>query len=231
MLVWIASYPRSGNTLLRLILFHAFGLKTHSLYDDLADVGPDSRFAETVGHAALPPGWSPEKARRDDALWLVKTHDAPCDSEKAIYIIRDGRESVLSYLKYRQSFGGEEIRLADVIKGRVGFGSWSGHIRAWDPRNRPNTLLLRFEDLASDPAACLPAIGDFLGCPPMQGRIPSFGELHRVHPAFFRSGRTDSWREAFREEEHLFFFAAASSSSSSSSSVVVESMYSAHSCV
>src|SRR5258708_3341660 len=31
---WLASYPRSGNTLLRIILKRCFGLTSQSLYDD-----------------------------------------------------------------------------------------------------------------------------------------------------------------------------------------------------
>ena len=34
MIVWLAAYPRSGNTLLQLFLKQVFGVHTFSLYDD-----------------------------------------------------------------------------------------------------------------------------------------------------------------------------------------------------
>jgi hypothetical protein len=53
MLVWLASYPRSGNTLLRAVLKECLGLSTFSLHDD----GDRRVFAtpslcEAVGHEA-----------------------------------------------------------------------------------------------------------------------------------------------------------------------------------
>ncbi|MEI8233355.1 MAG: sulfotransferase domain-containing protein [Verrucomicrobiota bacterium] len=206
MIIWIASYPRSGNTLLRIILFHVFGIKTFSLYDDLADIGSDSKFADIVGHVPMPSEWTPQQAGQDSNLWLVKTHHPPGDDQKAIYVIRDGREASLSYWKYRRTFGGEAIDLASVIQGQVAFGSWSEHVKSWNPKDRPNTLLLRFEDLSTDPARILPLISAFLGRPLLQQEIPSFAQLQAVHPTFFRNGRTNSWTEAFSNDEHLLFW-------------------------
>ena len=34
MIVWLASYPRSGNTFLRMVLHFVYGQKTYSLYND-----------------------------------------------------------------------------------------------------------------------------------------------------------------------------------------------------
>ena len=33
--IWLASYPRSGNTFLRIVLAQVFGLKTASVYENL----------------------------------------------------------------------------------------------------------------------------------------------------------------------------------------------------
>lgn len=87
MILWLASYPRSGNTYLRMLLHTVFDLNTYSLYGDGADIGADPVTADTVGHASLPPEWSIAQARSDRALWPVKTHGHPLDAEKAIYVI------------------------------------------------------------------------------------------------------------------------------------------------
>jgi len=50
MIVWLASYPRSGNTALRVLLNRVFGLETLSLYDDRTDIGASEERARLVGH-------------------------------------------------------------------------------------------------------------------------------------------------------------------------------------
>ncbi len=50
MIVWLASYPRSGNTFFRVILNSIFDIKTYSIYDDKGDIGADEKTSETVGH-------------------------------------------------------------------------------------------------------------------------------------------------------------------------------------
>ena len=34
MIVWLASYPRSGNTFLRVVLHNVYGVSTYSVYED-----------------------------------------------------------------------------------------------------------------------------------------------------------------------------------------------------
>jgi hypothetical protein len=206
MLIWLASYPRSGNTLLRIILSHVFGLETYSLYNDTVGVGADKATTEIVGHAFLLPEWSPDQARLDEELWLVKTHQIPQDGDKAIYIIRDGREVSVSYLNYLRTYRQQEVALFSIIIGAVNFGSWSDHVLAWTPLERENTLLLRFEELAANPEAYVPTIADFIGREPTSKSIPTFSDLHKVNPTFFRSGKTDSWKNIFDQDDHILFW-------------------------
>ena len=46
--VWLASYPRSGNTLLRCVLNHCFGLPSTSLYPN--DLGRNRTLQRHAGH-------------------------------------------------------------------------------------------------------------------------------------------------------------------------------------
>ena len=85
--IYLASYPRSGNTFLRMVLLNCFGLKTGSIYP--ADLGRNQALERFVGHIehdafgdiAFPQGNLP----------LLKTHELPRDDLPAIYIVRDGR--------------------------------------------------------------------------------------------------------------------------------------------
>ena len=47
-ITWLASYPRSGNTFLRTILFNCFGIKTASIYPN--DLGRRKVLEDFVGH-------------------------------------------------------------------------------------------------------------------------------------------------------------------------------------
>ena len=46
--IWLASYPRSGNTFLRTILWHCFGLRSASVYPQ--DLGGNRALEGYVGH-------------------------------------------------------------------------------------------------------------------------------------------------------------------------------------
>jgi GT2 family glycosyltransferase len=206
MIVWLASYPRSGNTFLRVILYHAFGLQTYSLYGDLLDIGSHSATAELVGHAYLPSNWNAAEASLDKELWLVKTHDVPPTEDKAIYIIRDGREAAVSYVNYLHRYVRQDIELLDVIAGAVSFGSWSDHIAAWAPLERKGTLLLRFEDLVTRPDAYISILADFLEREPITPSLPTFAQLHTINPSFFPSGKKDTWKSSLSEELHILYW-------------------------
>ncbi len=175
--IWLASWPRSGNTLLRMVLFHLLGLKSASLY------GADER----VSGAFV-----------DDDSRLVKTHDLPSDDGPAIYVVRDGREACVSYYHFLTDDNpAEKATHGSTIRGSTEhrFCNWSQHLRAWRPKVRPHTLLLTYEMLVDDPSGCSGIIGEFLGVQPLQrlARLPSFESLHAAAPRFFRSGTNDTW--------------------------------------
>ncbi len=206
MIVWLASYPRSGNTLLRVILNHIFGLKTWSLYNDTLDLGADKATADMVGHQFLDPNFSVAAAAADDERWLIKTHDYPEDSRKSIYIVRDGRETLTSYLFYYKNILKQEKSLSDLISGLTPFGSWSNHLSAWSPLSREDTLLLRFEDIVDNADGCIKDIATFLDIEPVSQHIPTFTKLQEVNPQFFRSGKNDTWKTVFSRVDHERFW-------------------------
>src|SRR6187401_788141 len=101
MIVWIASYPRSGNTFLRAVLHALYRVPTYSIYDDddpvAQRVGP-----ELVGYRRKPN----DRALMADSseVYLVKTHKRrKIDGYRAIYLVRDGRDAVVSHARLRAS--------------------------------------------------------------------------------------------------------------------------------
>ncbi|HYI45598.1 MAG TPA: sulfotransferase domain-containing protein [Actinomycetota bacterium] len=220
-IAWLASYPRSGSTLFRMILRKRHGLMTHSVYDDpdLTQMGA----ASTVGHAGRAPI---EKLMSSSRSHLVKTHRLPEDALPAVYIVRDGRDVCVSFAHYRvaapnltpekranrtpPSF---EECLRQVIVGDPVYGRWSHHVDGWmDPARGGSVQLVRYEDLVSSPEAvvteALKAVGmrrSRIGS--LRRRpLPSFEDLNRMWPDFFRRGREHSWRDEMPSELHELFW-------------------------
>jgi len=204
MIVWLASYPRSGNTLLRVILHRVFGAKTYSIYDDKSDIGADAALADVVGHTfhGLSQTEFCAKAGASPETFLVKTHTRPIGSWPAIYVVRDVRASVYSLWRYEQTIGGRDTSLEAVIRGQVNDGSWSDHVRSWCLGGRPDTLIARYEDLARSDAATIAAIGEFLDLEPRTDFDLTFDDLKRINPKFFHTGSNAASIEAL-DHRHL----------------------------
>jgi len=122
MIIWLASYPRSGNTYLRVVLNSVFNLETLSLHDDRAVMKEGSAITNFVGHRFLPYDFSIADARASDDLFLVKTHDRPdmtdiSEDNHVIYLLRDGRESTLSLHRYINDISRQNIALIGIILG------------------------------------------------------------------------------------------------------------------
>ncbi|MBI5739436.1 MAG: sulfotransferase domain-containing protein [Nitrospirae bacterium] len=190
MIVWIASYPRSGNTLTRMILKSVFGHETYSKYNDLADIGADRKMTELVGHRKYEGEWeiAYRTMKESGNLFFVKTHDGPGDDSKCIYVVRNGCAAIVSYRHYLKDFTGKDCPFIDLAAGNVLFGSWGGHLDAWDPLRRPDTLLIKYEDLLTRPEDESRRIADFLGLDIVGGWLNDFKSFHNVNPFFFRSG-------------------------------------------
>jgi hypothetical protein len=130
LVTWLASYPRSGNTLLRLILKQCFQLASQSLYQD--EDFADSHLRDTVGHEEVGSNVHQfvSRARRAGRSLYVKTHEPPpADQHPAFYIVRDGRCAVVSHHHYLREIIHRDINLAEVIEGKAGM-SWSQHVRS-----------------------------------------------------------------------------------------------------
>lgn len=183
--IWIASFPRSGNTFLRLLLRHCLGLRSGSIYAN--DLGESQSLKDLIGHVEHdPPGtlrFQPGEPK------LVKTHDLCKDDRKAIYIVRDGRAAAVSLWRF---FHGK-YSLRDVVTGKTEFGLWQDHVESWDPVNRPNTLFLRHEEVNANPLATVDALADFLGKPIISREIPARESVALIDGKWITPA--SNWRE------------------------------------
>ena len=197
MVIWLASYPRSGNTLVRLVLAQVYGYDTYSLYND-----PELR---KMGMAEIL--HQKEFLREDIAKYekaakpyFVKTHLLPHadDTNKAIYIMRDGRDALVSHAHYRvdvEGASGFTETLKNLVWRKPLCGGWSNHVHSW-LHKMPAPMVFRFEDLLECPIGYVQVALRHLKLPaePVGGQLPTFEELHEQWPKFFRAGRLGSWR-------------------------------------
>jgi Sulfotransferase domain len=191
MRVWLASYPRSGNTLLRIVLRNVFDLTSTSLYPgEIVGFDKFANVSAIVGHYEEPAGIDQPQHRSElpeQGLQLVKTHGYPTDDHPAIYVVRDGRMAIISYFHFLTALARVETTIGDIIAGRLWPGSWSAHYRQWKPCERGNTLFLRFEELRDENSKACQKIGEFLKREPIRPLNISFSNLQRLNPEFFRT--------------------------------------------
>ena len=212
-MIWLASYPRSGNTFFRNVLFEAYGIRSSTFHDE-AQQPLDADYADYP---------------------VVKTHLLPDQlvpadpSIPAVYLIRDGRDCVVSLAHYRQQLVAPEsdfrLNLREAIDAAGGsqFGGWSRHVRHW---SRRACLILRFEELINDPIACLERLRPWIDLPqPDVSKVPTFNELRtqdfrygsgaehgfsdqqrrRWRTGKFRRGVSGGWRDELPHDLHLRF--------------------------
>ena len=191
MIVWLASYPRSGNTLLRTILFNTMGLA--SLSDEVGEtkaVGLTEFARHRTGTWEIEGSWEDfyTSASQSAQIFLVKTHRMPRDDQPAIYVVRDGRKACLSYSRFHERFTRSPYPgLLQLVLGDDFYGGWSEHYRVWN--RRENTFVVRYEELIHADDELLAALAKQV-C--YAGHVSSwvnpFNELHKENPDFFRAG-------------------------------------------
>jgi hypothetical protein len=144
MIVWLASYPRSGNTLLRQVLHYSLGRETWHEGDGWPDLPSDGK-AVLIASPDEFYAWASEAPEPV----LVKTHLPPPDDQPAVYVVRDGRSAIESFLRYerRVSPDSESNSLLQLIAGDHYYGGWSEHYRRWHGRDGARILTLTYAEL------------------------------------------------------------------------------------
>jgi len=209
--LWIASYPKSGNTWVRFIVTDLLrGPVRHS-----AAIEGFIRDVHRRDHQPVRPGY------RDTLLYKTHLHpdrlgEAALDSTAgAIYVVRNPFDVFASSLHYTQVPDAERRQALELfvrhrgvpVWQQRGMGSLSENVAGWlDPSLRFPRLVLRYEDLSAAPLAAVARLCRFLGHEAAPEAIAatvartSFaalramegGELSRAEPGFFATERAHS---------------------------------------
>lgn len=211
-MIWLASFPRSGNTFFRNVLHDVYGLESSTF---------DANIVIEEDYARYP---------------VVKTHVLPeqCvpndPSIKIVYLVRDGRNSVVSLAHHRADIVDENsdfaVNLVEAIVAPHGsyFGGWSEHARQWMARA---DVIIHFEDLIADPIGQVERLREIMDLPkPKEEALPTFKSQKFGNPRygsgkdknlneeeqkkqakkFFRRGKNNSWEDELSPDLQRLFW-------------------------
>ena len=203
MKLWLASYPRSGNTFFRNILYYCYGIESSTYHDGLS--------------YSLDPAYA--------SFEIVKTHLLPhqlpssLQSVPKVYLVRDGRDALVSMAHQKKDLIEQgtdfETNLQEAIIAADGtfFGGWSENVTEW---MNCADIVIRYEDLIHEPIATVERLRTLMDLPqPDITKLPTFEKLksgesyfgidelkgfksedkQMVSQAFFRKGKAGGWRE------------------------------------
>jgi hypothetical protein len=210
--LFIASYPRSGTTWLRFLLFEL-------LSGNAAEFVSVNEAIPYVGKHQRAPQLLPNGGR------VIQTHETFLRGvASAIYVVRDPRSVVLSEFRWQLrtglSRGSFEPFFDAFLTGRANpYGRWDRHVDTWlasDLASEDRLHVVRFEDLRTDTVGELTRILDALGLRvdtasieqvvanngltrmrAKEERAPrgALGESARPDIRFVNSGSTSGWKE------------------------------------
>jgi hypothetical protein len=168
-------------------------VRSASIYpNDLGELG----VGELVGHIEQQPDRSIDFG--SEPVRLIKTHHPPQDDRPAIYVVRDGRAATTSLYEFYK----RKIALHAIVEGWR-FGTWGSHLGRWNPRERPSTLFLRYEDIVADTRGTVEALAEFLNLAPKSYIVPSREQLAKADGQWIRF---ESTKRAELEGEALARF-------------------------
>ena len=179
MIIWLASYPKSGNTYVRAFLsayyFSENGQFDFSQISNIEQFPHEKFFKEkvnSIGEASKQ--WVPiqREINRDKKIRFFKTHSflgnyqnneftSPETTLGAVYIVRDPR-NVLTSIKNHYSFDDDNAlkMISDKTRSLMSnngshasltfISSWAENYLSWFRDNRFRRLFIKYEDLITN---------------------------------------------------------------------------------
>ena len=149
-----------------------------------------------------------------------------------VYLVRDGRNAMISHLFLTYLWGGHQISRLDEIRKGLGYLTerghfWADHVNtALREVDRRKVVFIKYEDLIDDPVGAVGAILRFLGANVSPDMLQRGVEIARAQKAYFeqpssgylyqpssdsiyyflqRYRQEDYWRHIFDDEATRFF--------------------------
>ena len=181
--VFLVGYPKSGITWFRVMAAAAvYGADPEHLPNNLLDW-------------LVPELMEPMYYKRWQTPMLFKTHELPNPKfRRVVYLIRDGRDVVVSYYHFLKAFG-DDVDFSAMVQPdyKMYPCSWPKHISTWlDNPYQAEMLIIKYEDLKADAVEELRRLCKFLGI----ARDDNFLKLVAENSSFQRMRAKES-KEGF----------------------------------
>lgn len=178
-LIWLASYPKSGNTWLRILFANLLAggdqprhinnlteeetLLSRWRFGDDVLAEPDTLYPSELASLRAVQGAFVARSLR--SAFVCKTHDsfdpeiAGSFAKAALYIIRDPRDVAISLSHHAGiTIDCAITRMLDpacqsegVMQLRYKMGDWASHVAGWTTQTGIPLEVVRYEDLREDP--------------------------------------------------------------------------------
>ena len=227
-ILWLASYPKSGNTWLRVFLFNLLtNAKTASAIENINGFG----YSDTHAHLNQQEGMSAEQVanqrletlrrivQKEQKTTFVKTHCCLSESRGydqipmevtagAICVLRNPLDVCISMaphygvsLDEAIDYMASETFTIDVGESEVPYliSSWSRHVDSWTKAGPgPSLHIVRYEDMLLKPGPTFKGIAKFMGLKP-----PTEALKRAIKLSSFDSLRSQEDKGGFEERsEH-----------------------------
>jgi sulfotransferase family protein len=159
--VFLVSFPKSGNTWTRFLIANLLSPERNADFATIRKLVPD------------PFGTNKRDFERMPRPRVIKSHECfDPRYPRAIYIVRDPRDVVISQYHYHRKCRKIEDNYAldkfvdRFLAGKTcPHGSWGEHVITWltTRHDDPRFLLIRYEDMIADGVRELGRIASFLG--------------------------------------------------------------------
>lgn len=157
--VFLASYPRSGNTWLRAIIHYVESGREPRSLAELDTSVPDAHYR--VLESQLMPA----------PRYVVKTHDVfRGQFQRAVYVVRNPLDALESHYRYIQKTDDPDLPIdrfaRDAVCGRIWPGSWSEHVTSWTDHTDDtahDVSTIRYEDLVAHRSESVETLARALG--------------------------------------------------------------------
>jgi hypothetical protein len=215
--IFVVSYPRSGNTWTRFIIANLINRNRAIInFRNIESFVPDI-------HKSF------DRLEKYQSPRFIKSHTQHFHLfPKFIYIIRDGRDALVSFYHYHMDWKAFEGNFSDYLRSRVPveyYGDWSDHtknaLEAYS-KNPDRILLLSYEKMITDTYEAVRKIADFCNIKANEADIQrtvencsfeklqeieeNFGsEIENMQMIFFRQGECNQWRKYYSKEDHEYF--------------------------
>lgn len=253
-ILWVASYPKSGNTWVRSFINNYLSNKTQSInemhthsidevksyrYQKYLNPNQQTTDLDLETICSIRPMVHADIAAQANGTTFVKTHNFQGQyksyplhnwqvSSGAIYVVRNPLDVAVSMSNYFGYTIDEAIAyMADDMAGTPNepenvpqvITSWSLNVSSWSQEQSNNLLVLRYEDLLSNPRKYFRKVESLLGLKKnpkrlmnaikassfsqlkQQEQAKGFVEKHENAQSFFRQGKANQWKKQLSSEQ------------------------------